>query len=77
VLEKLTDMKVKLEMSVIWLALKILQRITISMESSQRDLFIDIVVDRFIFKNNQRKLFPRFTPVAKKGVGLPKTGVSF
>jgi len=36
--------------SVIQLFLKISLCITISMESSRRDLFIDMVVDRFIYK---------------------------
>ena len=31
------------------------------MESSRRDLFIDMVVDRFIFKNNEIKFSPGFT----------------
>jgi len=38
--------------------LKITRLITISMETSRRDLFIDIVVDRFMFKNNQITLSP-------------------
>jgi len=46
------------------------------MESSLRDLFIDMVVDRFIFKNDRLALFSCFT-LPKTGVGLPKTGVSF
>jgi len=45
------------------------------MESSRRDLFIDMVV-RFIFKNNQITLFPCFTLTPKTGVRLRKTGVS-
>jgi len=32
---------------------KNLYELTLSMVSSRRDLFIDTVVDRFIFKNNQ------------------------
>jgi len=54
-------MKVWQEKTVIWLFLKILVWITISMESSQRDLFIDVVVDRFILKNNQITLSLCFT----------------
>jgi len=42
-------MKVKQGKSVIWLILKVPLLITISMESSQRDLFID----RFTFNNDQ------------------------
>jgi len=36
-----------------------------------------MVVDRFIFKNNQVTLSPCFTFIPKPGVGLPKTGVGF
>jgi len=46
-------------------------------ESSRRDLFIDMVVDMFIFKNNEITLSPCFTFIPKIGVGLRKTGVSF
>jgi len=54
-----------------------------SIESSRRDLFIDMVVDRLFFKNNQITLSPCFsgtfmyTYIPKSGVGLPKTGVRF
>jgi len=44
------------------------------MESSRRDLFIDMVVDRFIFRNNQVALSPCFTLT---GMKLPRTGVVF
>jgi len=47
------------------------------MESSWRDLFIDVVVDRFILKNNQITLSPYFTFIPKRGEGLPKRGFSF
>jgi len=47
------------------------------MESSRRDLFIGMVVDRFIFKNNQITLSPCFTFIPKNSVGLPKIGVGF
>ena len=47
------------------------------MESSRRDLFIDMVVDRSIFKSNQITLSPCFTFVTGIGIGLPKTGISF
>jgi len=48
------------------------------MESSRRDLFIDMVVDKFIFKGNQRvTLPPCFTFTPKAGEGLPKTGAKF
>ena len=49
---------------------------TISMESSPRDSFIDMVVDRFIFKSNQITLSPCFTFIPKTGVGLHETGIS-
>jgi len=70
-------MKVKQGLSLIWLFLKIPVGITISMESSRRDLFINMVVDRFIFKNNQMTLSPCFTFIPKTGMGLPKSGISF
>jgi len=44
------------------------------MESFQRYL---MVVDRFIFKNNQITLSPCFTFIPKIRTGLPKTGFSF
>jgi len=45
------------------------------MESSRRDLFIDMVVGGFTgtFKKNQITLYPCFTVIPKTGVGLPKT----
>jgi len=46
-------------------------------EGSGRDLFIDMVVDWFILKNNQNTLFLCFTFIPKSGVGLAKTGVIF
>jgi len=59
--------------SVIWLFSKILP----SMESSGRDLVIDIVVDRFLFKNTQITFSFCFTFTPETGVRLPKTEVSF
>jgi len=47
------------------------------MESSRRDHFIDMVVDRFICKSNQITLSPCSTFIPKTGVGLAKTGISF
>ena len=45
------------------------------MESSRRDLFTDMIVDRF---SKITKLRPScFTSILKTGVGLPKTGVGF
>jgi len=68
-------MKVKQGKSVIWLFLKILMNNHI--ESSRRDLFIDMIVDSFIFNNNLITLAPCFTFIPKTAVGLPKTGVRF
>jgi len=70
-------MKVKQGMSVIWLILKIPVWITIPIESSRRDLFFDMAVDRFVLKNNQITLSPCFTLIPKTGVGLLKSRVSF
>ena len=39
------------------------------MESSRRDIFIDMDVDRFIFTNIQITLYPWFTFLPKTGVG--------
>jgi len=39
------------------------------MESSRRDLFVDRVVDGFIFKNNQITLSPCLTYIPKASVG--------
>jgi len=47
------------------------------MESSRRDLIIDMAVDKFIFKNNQITLCPCFNFILKTGVRLPTTWVSF
>jgi len=47
------------------------------MESSRRDLFIDMIVDRFNFKSNQITLSPCSTFTPETGLGLPKTRVSF
>jgi len=47
------------------------------MESSRRDLFIDMAVDRFSFKNNQITLFLCFTSIPKTGNEKPKTRGSF
>jgi len=65
-------MKVKRGKSIKRLFLKVVYLFEkkISMESSRRDLFIDMV-DRFIFKNNQITLYPCFTFTTKIGVGLP------
>ena len=44
------------------------------MESSRGNLFIDMVVDRFIFKNKQISHSPCFTFIPKTGAGVPETG---
>ena len=68
-------MMLKQGKSVIWLFLKTpLTSITISMEGSRRDLFINMADVGFIFKNNPITLFPCFFFI---DVGLPKTWVSF
>jgi len=46
------------------------------MKNSRRDLFIDMAVDRFIFKDNQITFFPCFD-LHTSVLGLPKTGDSF
>jgi len=58
------------------LFLKIPLWITILMESTRRDRFLNMVVDGFIFKTNQSTLFRCFTLIPKTGVALPKTGVT-
>ena len=50
--------------------------IIISLESSGPDLFINMVVDRFIFKNNQITLSPSFSFIPVTDVGLPETGAT-
>jgi len=52
------------------------------MKRSRRDLSINMVIDRFILKNNQitylfTKLFICFTFIPKTGIGLSKTGIIF
>jgi len=47
------------------------------MESSRRDLFIDMVVDRFNFKNNQNYVLTLFLFIPTEGVRLPKTVLIF
>ena len=47
------------------------------MESTRRDLFIDMVASGFILKNYQITLVPCFPFIPKTSVGLPKTEVSF
>jgi len=46
------------------------------MESSRRDFFIDVVVERFIKKTKNNTLIRYFTFVLKTGLELPKTGLS-
>jgi len=47
------------------------------MKRSRRELSINMVINRFIFKNNQITLITCFTFIPKTGVGLPKTGIIF
>jgi len=61
--------------SVIWLFLKNTPMEN-HMKSYRQDLFIDMAVDRFIFKNNQITLSPCFSFTFKAGVELPKKGAS-
>ena len=48
-----------------------------AIESSGQDLFIDGVVQKFIFKKNLITLLSRFTFIPKTGVRLPKTEIIF
>jgi len=50
---------------------------SISMKSSRRELSVNVVIVRYIGKNNQITLFPCFTLTPKTGVELPKTGIIF
>jgi len=43
------------------------------MKMSRRELSINVIIDWFVFKNNQRW----FTLRPKTGMGLPKTGFFF
>ena len=47
------------------------------MESSGRDLSIDMVVNRFIFKNNQITLSPVSPPYSKQAWDYLKQGLVF
>jgi len=60
----------KTEKNVIWLLFKVTKSITIPIESSLRDLFDDIVVDRFIFKITKSALtsLPLVMPHTQTGV---------
>jgi len=42
-----------------------------SMQSSLRDLAIDLVIDWFIFQDKEITLFSCFTLISKTGMGLP------
>jgi len=66
-------MKVEQGKSIIRLFFKIPLYINI-LNSSRQDLFDYMVVDRFIFKNNQITFSPSFPFIPKTG-GLHKTGV--
>jgi len=45
--------------------------------SSYIELSIDIVIHKSIFKNNQFKLFPCFTLIAKKGTNFLLSDIIF
>ena len=47
------------------------------MKRSRRELSVNVVIHRFIFKNNQITPFPCLTFIPKPGIGLPKTGFFF
>jgi len=47
------------------------------MKRSRQELSINMVINRFIFKNNQITLFTCFTFIPKTGMGPPKTGIIF
>jgi len=59
------------------LFLKINFKTTISLKRSRRELSINMVIDRFIFKNSQITVFSCFTFIPKTDMGLPKTGIIF
>jgi len=63
-------MRVKQEESVIWLFMNIDLPITILIKRSRRELSIDMVIHRGIFKINQITLFPCFTFMPDKGVSF-------
>jgi len=68
-------MKLKEGMSVIWLFLKIPRLMTTSMESSRRDLFIDMAAHRFIIKNKQLRsplVSPSYIPFNRCGTTYNK-----
>jgi len=44
------------------------------MKRSRRELSINMVIDGFVFNNNQITLFPCFNFIPNAGMGLPKTG---
>jgi len=48
-----------------------------TISSSRRSPFNDMVVNKFVLKNNQIKLYPCFTFVIERRMGQPKTGFSF
>jgi len=45
------------------------------MKRTRRELSIDMVIDSFIFRNNQITLITCYTFIPKIGMELPKTGV--
>ena len=47
------------------------------MQRSRRELSINVIINRFIFKNNQITPFPYFAFITEIGIGQPKTGIIF
>jgi len=47
------------------------------MKRPRRELQINVVIDRFIFKKYQITLFICFTFIPKTGMGVPKTRIIF
>jgi len=47
------------------------------MESSRRDLFIDVSEPKSLLKTDENTFYPRFSFMPKTGKAFPKTGVCF
>ena len=45
------------------------------MKRSRRELSFNVVMDKFVFQNNQITVFPSFTFIPKTGIELPKTAI--
>jgi len=61
-------MKVKQGKGVIWLFMKMNLSTTISMKRSRRELSIDMVIQRGIYKNKHITHLPCSTSISKKGL---------